>query len=112
MSRPRKLADRVPLFCGIEKAQHAVLRRVALEERCSLADVVRAALDEYVRARAQTYRGTFDVAQRAREKRRSRAADRAALSTGRRTRRQLRSENSLFGGFRIELDVRRLAELE
>lgn len=111
MARPRKLAERVPLFCGVEKAQHAALGRVALEERCSLADVVRAAIDEYLRMREATFRGTFDASRRAREKRRSRASDRMALATGRKTRHQLRIENSLVGGFRTELDVRRVPDL-
>lgn len=111
MARPRKLNRRVALVCGIEQAQHDAIRRIAYEERCSLADVVREAIDEYVRSRKSIFLGRFDPARRAREKRRAREADERALRMGRKSRGQLRAENALLGRFRSEIDFRRIPDL-
>lgn len=51
MSKGKKLGEPVTLFAAIEAEQHEFLRRVAYEEKRSLADVVREALQEYQRKR-------------------------------------------------------------
>lgn len=51
MPREKKLDDPVTLFAAIEAEQHQALREIAFKERRSLADVVREALDTYVRSR-------------------------------------------------------------
>lgn len=49
MARPKKLAAPVTLFAAIERQQHEVLRKLAFDQRRSLADVTRDALAEYIR---------------------------------------------------------------
>jgi len=48
-TKGKKLESRVTLFAAIEAEQHEFLRRVAYQEKRSLADVVRQALSEYQR---------------------------------------------------------------
>jgi len=54
MAREKKLKSPVTLFAAIESEQHEVLRRIAFEERRSIADVVREAIDQLVEAKRQT----------------------------------------------------------
>jgi len=49
--RNRKLRTPVTLFAAIESAQHDALRRIAFDERRSLADLVREALSELITRR-------------------------------------------------------------
>ncbi len=51
MAREKKLTAPVTLFAAIELAQHDALREIAFAERRSLADLVREALDEFLRER-------------------------------------------------------------
>lgn len=46
MPAERKLTAPITLFAAIEAKQHDALRTIAFEERRSIADVVRQALDE------------------------------------------------------------------
>ena len=46
-----KLTEPVTLFAQIEAEQHEALRAIAFDERRSIADVVRAALGEYLARR-------------------------------------------------------------
>lgn len=48
MARERKLEAPVTLFAAIETDQHEGLRLIAFNERRSLADVVRQAIDEFL----------------------------------------------------------------
>ena len=54
MAREKKLKSPVTLFAAIESEQHEVLRRIAFDERRSIADVVREAIDRLVEAKHQT----------------------------------------------------------
>ncbi len=54
MAREKKLKSPVTLFAAIETEQHEQLRRIAFEERRSIADVVREAIDQLVEAKRQT----------------------------------------------------------
>ncbi|MGH9365981.1 MAG: hypothetical protein ACRD1B_12075 [Thermoanaerobaculia bacterium] len=56
MAGEKKLESPVTLFAAIEAEQHAVLRQIAFNERRSLADVVREALSEYLKAREKKHR--------------------------------------------------------
>ena len=49
MEKKKKLEGPVTLFAAIEAKQHEALRAIAFREKRSLADVVRQALDEYLR---------------------------------------------------------------
>ncbi len=49
MARERKLEAPVTLFAAIETDQHEGLRLIAFKERRSLADVVREAIDEFLK---------------------------------------------------------------
>lgn len=51
MPRGRKLEGPVTLFAAIETQQHEALRSIAFDERRSLADVVRQAIDEFLERR-------------------------------------------------------------
>lgn len=106
------MKHRVPLVCGIERSQHVWLRRVAFERGCSLADVVRAAIDEYARSREALDEGRLDPVARAREKSRARARDERALRTGARSRGRLRRENGLLRGLESVIDFDRVPDLE
>lgn len=46
----KKLEAAVTLFAAIEARQHEALRRIAFNTRRSIADLVRDALDRYIRA--------------------------------------------------------------
>ncbi|HEX9727359.1 MAG TPA: hypothetical protein VGA37_02500 [Gemmatimonadales bacterium] len=48
MARTKKLVAPVTLFAAIEQDQHEALRRLAFEQRRSLADVTRDALADYL----------------------------------------------------------------
>ena len=48
MAREKKLEAPVTLFAAIEVEQHDALRTIAFQERRSIADVVRQAIDEFV----------------------------------------------------------------
>ena len=52
MAREKKLKAPVTLFAAIESEQHEALRRIAFEERRSIADVVRQAIDDLIEARS------------------------------------------------------------
>ncbi len=49
--REKKLEKPITLFAAIESKQHEALRTIAFEERRSMADVVREAIDRYVHER-------------------------------------------------------------
>src|SRR5713226_3183374 len=51
MARAKKLEGPVTLFAAIETEQHEKLREIAFEQRRSIADVVREAIDQYVAKR-------------------------------------------------------------
>jgi hypothetical protein len=51
MAREKKLEAPVTLFAAIETAQHQALREIAFEQRRSIADVVRDAINQYVAKR-------------------------------------------------------------
>ena len=46
--RPKKLHSPVTLFAAIEESQYELLRSMAFKERQSIADLVRAALADYL----------------------------------------------------------------
>ena len=48
MSRGKKIENPVTLFATIESAQHDALRAIAYNQRRSLADVVREAIDKLI----------------------------------------------------------------
>lgn len=50
MANGKKLRAPVTLFAKIETVQHEALRKLAFEQRRPIADLVREALDQYVRA--------------------------------------------------------------
>ena len=52
MKGNRKLEGAVTLFAAIETKQHETLRRIAFDEKRSMADVVREALNEYIKNHA------------------------------------------------------------
>lgn len=54
MAAERKLESPVTLFAAVEAKQHEALRELAFKEKRSLADLVREALDEYIRSRTKT----------------------------------------------------------
>jgi len=54
MAAERKLESPVTLFAAVEAKQHEALRELAFKEKRSLADLVREALDEYIRGRTKT----------------------------------------------------------
>lgn len=54
MARERKLESPITLFAAIEAEQHEALRRIAFEERRSIADVTREAITEYIARRKKT----------------------------------------------------------
>jgi len=56
VARTKKLVAPVTLFAAIEEEQHEALRRLAFEQRRSLADVTREALTEYIRRHASPAR--------------------------------------------------------
>jgi hypothetical protein len=56
MARTKKLVAPVTLFAAIEQEQHEALRRLAFEQRRSLADVTRDALTDYLRRQAGSAR--------------------------------------------------------
>ena len=49
MAKGKKLETSVTLFAAIEADQHDALRTIAFQERRSIADVVRQAIDEFVK---------------------------------------------------------------
>ena len=48
MARKKRVKAAVTLFAKIEAAQHEALRKLAFEQRRSVADLVREALDGYL----------------------------------------------------------------
>lgn len=48
MAKERKIESPVTLFAAIEREQHERLRTAAFEERRSMAELVREALDQYL----------------------------------------------------------------
>ena len=50
MARQKKLESPITLFAAIEASQHEALRTIAFNERRSMADVVREALEKYIQA--------------------------------------------------------------
>lgn len=53
MVAERKLETPVTLFAAVEAKQHEALRELAFKEKRSLADLVREALDEFIRSRTK-----------------------------------------------------------
>jgi hypothetical protein len=53
MAREKKLKAPVTLFAAIESDQHELLRKIAFEERRSIADVVREAIDRLIETKPQ-----------------------------------------------------------
>ncbi len=62
MARERKLEAPVTLFAAIEVQQHEALRTIAFEERRSLADVVREAIDEFLKGRRRHFKTNIATA--------------------------------------------------
>ena len=56
MAVGRKLEAPVTLFAAIEAKQHEALREIAFREKRSLADVVREALNGFIRSRAKKHK--------------------------------------------------------
>ncbi len=56
MAAEKKLESPVTLFAAVEAKQHEVLRELAFREKRSLADLVREALSEYIKARSKKRR--------------------------------------------------------
>lgn len=56
MTRMKKLETPVTLFAAIEAEQHDALRTIAFQERRSIADIVRQAIDELIERRAKPAR--------------------------------------------------------
>lgn len=56
MAREKKRKAPVTLFAAIESEQHELLRTIAFEERRSIADLVRQAIDDLIKARARRTR--------------------------------------------------------
>ncbi|MBI2901599.1 MAG: hypothetical protein HYY17_15555 [Planctomycetes bacterium] len=52
MAGEKKLKEPITLFAAIEAQQHEALRQIAFKERRSLADVVREALEAFIRVRS------------------------------------------------------------
>ncbi|MGH9364064.1 MAG: ribbon-helix-helix protein, CopG family [Thermoanaerobaculia bacterium] len=53
MAAEKKLESPVTLFAAVEAKQHEALRELAFREKRSLADIVREALAEYIKARTK-----------------------------------------------------------
>jgi hypothetical protein len=58
MTKGKKLETPATLFAAIEAEQHEALRRIAFQERRSIADIVRQAIDEFVETHAKPSKGT------------------------------------------------------
>ena len=56
MAAEKKLESPVTLFAAVEAKQHEALRELAFREKRSLADLVREALSEYIKARTKKRR--------------------------------------------------------
>ena len=56
MAVERKLEAPVTLFAAIEAKQHEALREIAFREKRSLADVVREALDGFIKSRSKKHK--------------------------------------------------------
>ena len=56
MAHPRKLKAAVTLFAKIEADQHEALRKLAFDTHRPIADLVREALDHYVRSQRRATR--------------------------------------------------------
>lgn len=56
MAGEKKLESPVTLFAAVEAKQHEALRELAFREKRSIADLVREALAEYIKARAKKRR--------------------------------------------------------
>ena len=48
MAKGKKLETPVTLFAAIEAEQHEALRTIAFQERRSIADIVRQAIDQFI----------------------------------------------------------------
>lgn len=57
MAREKKLEAPVTLFAAIETKQHEALRQIAYRERRSIADVVRAAITQFIERRPRKQAG-------------------------------------------------------
>lgn len=53
MAKERKLESPITLFATIESRQHEALRTIAFNQRRSIADVVREAIDGHIRQSSQ-----------------------------------------------------------
>jgi len=56
MAREKKIENPVTLFATIESAQHDALRTIAFNQRRSLADVVREALDMWIQGQPKNHK--------------------------------------------------------
>lgn len=55
MGTTKKLGKRAVLFVGIEDAQHEALRFIAYQEKRSIADVAREAIEGYINEKSTGY---------------------------------------------------------
>ena len=51
----KKLQNPVTLFAAIEESQHEAIRYMAYKEKKSIAEVVREALDSYIKSTSKKY---------------------------------------------------------
>lgn len=58
MAREKKLEAPVTLFAAMESDQHEILRRIAFNQRRSIADIVRQAIDEFIERQANAVKTT------------------------------------------------------
>jgi hypothetical protein len=52
----KKLEKPVTLFASIEEHQHEALRYIAYKEKRSIAEIVREALENYIKTKSKEYR--------------------------------------------------------
>ena len=58
MAKGKKLETPMTLFAAIEAEQHEALRTIAFQERRSIADIVRQAIDELIARQAKPAKTT------------------------------------------------------
>ncbi|MFQ5862501.1 MAG: hypothetical protein ACE5IC_05200 [Candidatus Brocadiales bacterium] len=51
----KKLQSPVTLFAAIEESQHEALRYIAYKDKKSIAEIVREALDNYIKSTSKKY---------------------------------------------------------
>lgn len=51
----KKLQSPVTLFAAIEESQHEAIRYIAYKEKKSIAEIVREALDEYIKSASKNF---------------------------------------------------------